>query len=307
MGMELLEWMKMPRELVYFDYPGNAAYLEQRFGNDIEALMKGVQKVIRNHERDFTMMANFYKPSLVQAMREWFGEIYQRNEAHAYDVFASRIVKPGDCVITFNYDVSLDAHLRKAGKWSVGDGYGFSLEGLPQGSQVKLFKLHGSINWLAVLFGGLTGGPFSFPSSGAFGNRPVIADGDLNALGYENLSDPLFPRMGAGAVPPMILPASRKQFFFQTNLGREWESFWNGLWRAAKKAVRTSDRVVVCGYGLFPIDKRGCNMLLKGELPGAIEVCSGSRTETIVAELRAHGRNASAARHLKFEDWVNAH
>lgn len=306
MGKELLQWMKTPREQVYFDYPGNAEYLEQRFGDDIEALMKGIQRAIRNHEHDFTMMVNFYKPSLVQAIREWFGEIHQRDQGNAYEVFASRIIKPGDCVITFNYDVSLDSHLRKAGKWSVGDGYGFSLEGLPQDSQVKLLKLHGSINWLAVLFGGLTGGPFTFPSAGAFGTRPAISDGDLSALGYENVIDPMFPRMGAPAVPPMILPTNRKQFFFQTNLGREWGTFWTRLWSIARKAVRTSDHVVICGYGFFPIDRRGCNLLLKGELPGAVEVCSGSRTETIVAELRAHGRNANAAAHLYFEDWVNS-
>jgi len=298
--------MKTPREQVYFDYPGNAAYLEQRFGNDIEELMRGIQKVIRNRGRDFTMMANFYKPSLVEAIRELFKEIHQRDQGNAYATFASRIVNPGDCVISFNYDVSLDSHLRKADKWSVGDGYGFSLEGLPQDSPVKLLKLHGSINWLAVLFGGQTGGPFAFPSSGAFGTRPVIADGDLSALGYNNISDPLFPKTGAGAVPPMILPTSRKQFFFQTNVGKEWGAFWNRLWKVARQAVRTSDRVVICGYGLFPIDRRGCNLLLNGELPGAIEVCSGSRTDSIVAELRAHGRNANAAEHLYFEDWVNS-
>ena len=134
----------------------------------------------------------------------------------------------------------------------------------------------------------------------------MIADGDLSALGYDNISGPLFPKTGAGAVPPMILPTSRKQFFFQTNIGKEWGSFWNRLWSAARKAVRTSDRVVVCGYGLFPIDRRGRNLLLNGELPGAIEVCSGSRTDSIVAELRARGRNANAAEHLYFEDWVNS-
>ena len=163
MGSDLLQWMKTPREQMYFDYPGNAVYLEQRFGNDIEALMRGIQKVIRNRERDFTMMANFYKPSLVEAIRELFKEIHQRDQGDAYAIFASRIVKPDDCVISFNYDVSLDSHLCKAGKWSAGDGYGFSLEGLPQDSQVKLLKLHGSINWLAVLFGGRTGGSLLFP------------------------------------------------------------------------------------------------------------------------------------------------
>jgi hypothetical protein len=299
MGRELLQWMKQPRAQVYYDYPGNAEYLEKRFGDDIEALMKGIQKALRNHERDFAMMVNFFKPSLIQGMREWFAEIHQQNHALAYEVFASEIVRPGDCVITFNYDISLDYQLRRASKWAVGDGYGFRIEGLPKNSPVTLLKLHGSINWLAVLFGGMTGG-------GAFGSRPVIPDDGLSAIGYEGVIDPSWPRDGISAVPPMILPTNRKQFYFATNMGREWGSFWNRLWRAARKAIRTSDRIVICGYGLFPIDKRGCNLLLKGELQGEVEVCSGRRTDTIVAELRAHGRTANPAKELYFEDWVNS-
>ena len=53
----------------------------------------------------------------------------------------------------------------------------------------------------------------------------MIAEGDLSALGYDSISDPLFPKTDAGAVPPMILPTSRKQFFFQTNVGKEWGAF----------------------------------------------------------------------------------
>lgn len=298
MGEELLQWMKKPRTQVYFDYPSNAEYLEQRFGNDIEALMKGIQKAVRRHEPDFAMMANFYKPSVEQAIREWFQEIHQRDQGHAYEAFASEIVRPGDCVVTFNYDIALDSQLRRAGKWAVGDGYGFSIEGLSRDSSMKLLKLHGSINWLAALFSPLAG------SGGVFGSRPVISDGDLLALGYENVIDPRYPRNGAAGIPPMILPTSRKQFFFDTNLGREWEPFWNRLWKAARKAVGTSDRVVIRGYGLYPVDRRGCNLLLKGKLPGEVEVCCGDDTDRIVEQLRANGRTASGAKQRFFEPWV---
>ena len=37
-----------------------------------------------------------------------------------------------------------------------------------------------------------------------------------------DIFDPLFPRQGAAAEQPLIFPTNRKQFFFQTNLGREW-------------------------------------------------------------------------------------
>jgi hypothetical protein len=197
--------------------------------------------------------------------------------------------------------------LRASGKWNVGDGYGFVAEGLPCRSTVKLLKLHGSINWWAVLFGGRTSGRFSFPPRGAMGSRPALTSADLESLGYSGLSDPLYPSTTPATDPPMIFPTNRKQFFFATNLGRELEGFWDRLWRAARRAVRGSDRVVVCGYGMFPIDRRGCNLLLTGELPAEIEVCSASQSERIVRQLQDHGRNARCAQQIHFEEWVSAH
>lgn len=306
MGKELLDWMKAA-EHPYVDFGQSAAFLETEYGDDIESLMNGMQKAIRNRTTGYSLIANVYKPAFIEAMRQWFTQIHQRNQAHAYERFATAIVQPGDCVITFNYDVSLDAKLRQAGKWAIGNGYGFIVDGIAGNSPIKLLKLHGSINWLAVLFGGRTGGPsFRIGSAGAFGRRPAFSDADLVSLGYEDAIDPYFPRGGAAAVLPLILPTSRKQFFFETNLGREWESFWTRLWRTARNAIRTSERIVVCGYGLYPIDRRGCNLLLKGECAGKIEVCSGGDTARIVAALKSHGRNAYNAKETFFENWVTA-
>ena len=291
MGRKLLDWMKA-NENSYFDFPTSSAFLESRFGENIEAIINGMEQAIRRGTADRVLIANCYKPAFIQAMREWFAEIHQSNQAAAYREFAERIVLPGDSVITFNYDVALDAKLREARKWQIGDGYGFDVEGLPSNSPVKVLKVHGSINWLALLFGG---------------RRPAFTDDTLTALGYEGLVDPLFPRDGTTAIPPLILPLNRKRFYFDTNLGRMWEPFWNRLWRKARRAVRTSNRVVLCGYGMYPIDLRGCNLLLRGECEAEIEVCSGSRTDEIVAELRSHGRRAEGAEHTRFEQWVTAY
>ena len=93
------------------------------------------------------------------AVREWFAEI-QRSvpDSFAYQAFARNIVVPGDCMVTFNYDVSLERELKLAGKFEVGDGYGIPFKGLPGKSDTKVLKLHGSTNWLALLFGGMTSG-----------------------------------------------------------------------------------------------------------------------------------------------------
>lgn len=307
MGLELLEWMGSFSSVPNSIYPETAEWLNHKFGDNIERICNGLDEMIRCGGAERALAANVHKPALIRAMREWFDHIHRLHNAHAYSEFASRIVQPEDRIVTFNYDVALDSMLRESGKWNVGDGYGFTAEGLPCGSTVKLLKLHGSINWWAVLFGGRTRGCFSMPSRGAMGCRPAMTPDDLGSLGYSGVTDPLYPSRTPPTVAPMILPTNRKQFFFATNLGREWASFWDRLWRSARRAIRSSDRIVICGYGLFPIDRRGCNLLLTGDLPADIEVCSASESERIVGQLRNHGRNAHCARQNHFEDWVSAH
>jgi hypothetical protein len=304
MGADLLEWMRVPRETVYFDFAASADFLEERFGDNIEDLFNGVQAEIDQREPGYSLYATIYKPCVIEAMRQWFADIHRNHPASAYERFAAEIVKPGDTVVTFNYDVALDSALRRSGKWCVGDGYGFKAKGLPQGSAVKILKLHGSINWLAILFGGMTGS-FAMPREGAFGSRPAFGTDDLNDLGYPDLIDPRLSRTSS-AVQPLIVPTNHKQFFFQTNLGREWEGLWKRLWSRARRAVQKSERVVVSGYGMYPIDRRGRNLLLRGRVEGEIEVCCGGDSARIVEELQGHGRRAHQAEQTFFEDWVSA-
>jgi hypothetical protein len=304
MGEHLFKWMRRPREVVGYDFAECAAALEERFGNNIEGVLGGVHQEIERHGPYRAVFANFYRPALTEAMRQWFADIHRQHPAPAYEQFATEVVKPGDRIISFNYDVSLDSRLCKSGKWSVGDGYSFPVQGLPCGSVVSIIKLHGSINWFALLFQGMTG---TFASDGrALGDRPAFCDADLSALGYTGVADPLFPRRGSAAIQPLILPTSRKRFYFQTNLRREWEHFWAHLWRRARRSVRDSARIVICGYGMQPIDRRGCNLLLRGTIEADISVCCGGDSSRIVEQLRTNGRTAHLAPELFFETWVSA-
>ncbi len=63
----------------------------------------------------------------------------------------ARVVKPGDVILTFNWDILHEIILWRAGLWSYRDGYGFECEG--QGtseglSRTQVLKLHGSVNWV---------------------------------------------------------------------------------------------------------------------------------------------------------------
>jgi hypothetical protein len=299
MGAGLFEWMRRHADSGCFSFRGAAESLEGSFGNtdDIEELLTRIDELIdcseptADQRRARGQMANHDKPALVEAIREWFTEIRQQ-PAESYRLFAQEIVHPGDVIITFNYDVSLDRELKLADRWQIGDGYGFRMDGLPDGSQVKLLKLHGSVNWLA-------------PVPLAEG-RPLLDCTELKFLGYPGQSDPLFPKDGMAAIPPMILPARCKKFYFDTSLGQKWKEFWDSRWHCAELALNRSGRVVICGYSLPPIDERACQLLLGTASSAHIEVCCGNDTERIVGQLRGSGRNALSARQRLFQDWVDS-
>src|SRR5258707_823208 len=290
MGTQLFEWMRSHRSQA-FDYPAVVEFLQRTFGNieNIEDLLTNIHKLIAEYKNGTpdqravrSVLANETRPAIIQAVREWFTEIRQ-NKTEAYECFANELIEAGDCIISFNYDVSLEHELRRAGKWRIGDGYGFTIPEFPSDSPVKLLKLHGSINWLALMFGGITGALQIQPGN-VFGLRPVLGSNELAFLGYPDLTDPSFRHPGA-AIPTMIMPTRSKEFFFDTNLGREWEGFWDRLWQQAADALKGSDVVVLCWYSLPPADQRARDLLLEREnvARGAeIVVSCGADTDTIV-------------------------
>src|ERR1017187_6801076 len=80
MGRQLLNWMN-EKENLYFDFPASSAFLESRFGDNIEAIMNGMEQAIRRGTPERGLIANCYKRAFIQAMREWFAEIHRGNPA----------------------------------------------------------------------------------------------------------------------------------------------------------------------------------------------------------------------------------
>jgi hypothetical protein len=316
MGAQLFLWMHKQGDAQGFAarYPATAQFFENHFGvvENIEELMTRVQQLIDGYEEETpeqrairSVVAN-ERAVLVQAVRCWFAEIRQQGRAVAYRDFARNVVHPDDCIVTFNYDVSLDRELALARRFAVGDGYGFPIETLPCESPVKILKLHGSMNWLALMFGGLKSGFAQFEPGNTLGSRPVIGRDELALLGCD-AADPAFQR-GGGALPVMIMPTRSKEFFFAANTGVEYSEFWDDLWRQAARALEVSNRVQICGYGMLPVDERARELLLKAPKKDAeIVVGSGGDTERIVREYREAGYpRASAATEVIFENWVGS-
>jgi hypothetical protein len=297
-------------------YPGEAQFVIDTFGKspDIERvitdfqsrtdLLKGARTLEGKAER---MRLGNCRGSLATSLREWFREI-RTKPAPSYTEFAAKIVQPGDVVITFNYDDSLDRELKLADKWDVSRGYGFPLgsERLP--SDVLLLKLHGSMNWLVSLFGGARSGGYQIAGwpPAALGNYPVIHRADLQHLGYADFTGHIFE--GGGAFPCLILPGRKKEFFYDTSFGHEFEEFWELLWSQAVEAVKRSEKIVLCGYSLLSVDQRACDLLLR-EPPKAahVSVVSGNQSGRIAHDFKTAGfQSVTVFAGGYFEEWVQA-
>jgi hypothetical protein len=206
-------------------------------------------------------------------------------------------------VITFNYDLALERELKRAGLWEIGDGYGFCVQtDLTPASNVKVLKLHGSINWYRAPIGA----PGNVVVGSNFvGERPVLGvDADMSYLGYKGLRDPAVDnrRLTGTAI---IMPVAHKKFYYETSLGREWECFWDKLWNRAASALRACDETVMIGYSLPSADERARDLLLcRSNRNARWTVCCDRDTPCIQEQLRTHGFNSLQNVPASFHEWL---
>lgn len=312
MGEALLDFMLgYPMQ----PYPNAAQLLIDTFGKspNIEDLITAVHHRISSLKDVQASDARLERSrlgnslgALGTSLREWFREIH-RKPAPVYAEFPDKIVQPGDVVITFNYDDSLEREVKRSGKWDLSRGYGFPLGALEHSFDVLILKLHGSVNWLVSVFGGARGGSTWASSDGSsLGAHPVIHQDDWKYLGYKEFSGHTFT--GGGAFPCLILPGRTKKFFYDTSFGNEHTEFWDLLWSQATEAVKGCDKIVLCGYSLLPVDERACDLLLqKPRKETQVSVIAGSQSGRIANDFRTAGfRNVETFKAGYFEDWVQA-
>jgi hypothetical protein len=236
---------------------------------------------------------------------EYFRSL-RASPSRLYENLARNKVRSGDAVITFNYDLALERELKKAGLWEIGDGYGFPLgiETIPS-SSVRVFKLHGSANWLEILFNGMTG--FFQYSSNPLGCRPIILPGEFSFFGYpDNLRDPMLGSGSGGGCPAIIPPMFNKRFYENTSYGRELERFWVTIWSSAEAALRSAEKLVMIGYSMPKADDKARELILKKTNRKArIEIFCGGDTELISDTFAGDGFSDvnTLGNHL-FEDYL---
>ncbi len=309
MGKQWLEWMA--------GYPGgrfrgSADLLAGVFGvapniedviTEIEASIVSLAESEAVEDRLQRNRLGNTRGQLLESLREWFRELHLR-PADAYAEFADRVVQPGDVIVTFNYDDSLERELKRAGKWDVSQGYDFPLGTTAQSSPILVLKLHGSINWLAPIFGGVASGPVAVGSNLSLGHQPVIHKADAEYLGYADFSGRTYS--GGGALVSLILPGRNKEFFYRTPFGIEWKPFFDHLWSQAEEALKQTNKVVICGYSMDSVDQRAYETILNVPSKHAkIEIVCGSRGKLIADDFRNAGHGeVSFDTDGYFEQWV---
>ena len=302
----LTEFMRKSPRLPYSQVAKDLVEMFGEFHN-IEDLITEIQ--LRAGELKDTSKCEYHwigtrRGFLAQALVDWFREI-RLKPAPAYAAFAETLVQPGDVIVTFNYDDSLERELRQRGKWDILRGYGFPLDAIESPSDVLILKLHGSVNWLASFLGGASGGTQVITrDTFTLGHQPVIHPDDLAYLGYS-----LGETWSSGAaLPCLILPGRTKNFFYDTSSGQQFVRFWDLLWRKATEVLEGSDRIVICGYSLPSADERACSLLLGNRNRHvSITVVSGDRSEDIAERFRNAGfRTVGASDSAYFEEWVQS-
>jgi hypothetical protein len=252
-----------------------------------------------------------YLRSAVTTMIPLYFNSLRSQHADLYRAFAEDVLAPGDAVITLNYDLALDREMKRAGKWRIGNGYGFEIGNISLGdSPCRLFKLHGSTNWRGELFKGSEGFGQTSRTDLSLGQRPIIDPSEFEFLEYSNASDPQ-GHNGRVRIESIIMPTAKKKFYKETSLGREWEGFWDSLWRQAGGALKSSNEVYVIGYSVPEYDSRASSLLARAVDSGTkIKVCCHKGTASVVESLRklGHSRNTDVrpACATTFAGWLSS-
>ncbi len=164
-----------------------------------------------------------------------------------YESFASLISKltngrdptrsPACSVITFNYDLALDAALHSAG---LNPNYGLTDD---SSGAVNLFKLHGSASWHRCSDDSCKKVvPDTLPTLGSFSDTAEMKWSELKPL----LGRQAYCHGKPPAGDSVIVPPSWNKAEYRSDLA--------SVWRRAAAELRSATSIIVCGYSLPETD-----------------------------------------------------
>jgi hypothetical protein len=268
-----------------------------------------------------------YRRVLMWALEHYFSwrhyEDCKNLDSPGWDIlnrFAARVT-PGDVVITFNYDATLERALMAQGKWSPSDGFGFDLEFqesrydktpvVLSKSQIVVLHLHGATGWyrrpaFAPDFPLPPQGHGALPRE-AFGPAPLGTNISLDpeflrGLGIFNV-DACLPD-----APPM---GDERHVMLHPSFLKDYETDESGshvftkLWRKAAQALQDAERAYVVGYSLPKADSAALTLFLTSCRDGLARVVNpDGGTKLRLGRLLRSGDSFAGTATL--EEWVDA-
>jgi hypothetical protein len=186
----------------------------------------------------------------------------------------SDLVRPGDTVVTFNYDSTVERVLYQREKWFPSDGYGqrlvfqkdrndTTLVQFPD-SPVKVLHLHGAVGWYRKpsvkddypFPGGAI--PPEARTPAPIETRISIDPIVLRDFGIYTAVDASMPTRPPNEYQVLLHPSFLKDYS-----GVETGNpVFIQMWRQAALALRSADNVVIIGYSLPPADSAAWTLLL---------------------------------------------
>ena len=213
---------------------------------------------------------------VISLSTEWLIE----RECPFHQTLVDRWLKPGDVVISLNYDLIMDKSLKRTSFWRESTGYGWMVtDKAEQGyieSDIHLFKLHGSLNWHrkkskkyipdvneafskseeheTISVSNVS--DITQQQEGTLWKKippkigpglvvpPFKPKGSLGNLFYSMAVDSTYPLIENELLPLMVMPTPYKPFA---------EMMYGELkivWQKARRAIQDAQELWICGYSL---------------------------------------------------------
>lgn len=175
---------------------------------------------------------------IAESFLEHHLDIQRSNDSFNYMLKFSKLLKDKDVIITFNWDCLLESALWRTNKWTFLDGWGINKEksqfqhypkNKPVKSKIKIFKLHGSFNWVS------DDREIHFKNLNAFLDFYAYGEKDAYFLDEINLIEPSYVK-----------------FFRKETLS---------IWAKAFRALSLAEEIYVIGYSM-PIADSYAQMVL---------------------------------------------
>lgn len=240
------------------------------------------------------------------------GRVSEWNELRAFGA----TLGPGDVVITFNYDATLERVLLERGVWTPRNGYGFDLLFQRSNddptlidvghSSITILHLHGAVGWYdRPAFRNESELPaHGFVSLEALTPAPIetsvaLAPSFLRGLGLD-YADSSLPNEPVNSNELFLYPSFLKDYEISD---RANHTFIN-LWKLAAASLRHADEIIMIGYSLPEPDSAALSLFLTN--------CDRDRVTIVNPSVSANHRLRTLLSHyllqspMNLQQWLDA-